>query len=66
MKNNLKENLKLLNNLAEQCENEKDIEHSIELYEPSVSLAELCLMQLKDCKGKLVVLSDKVKEIISE
>lgn len=66
MKNNLKENLILLNTLAEQCENESDLEHSIDIFEQSVSVAEQCLAQLQQCKGKLVVLSDKVKEIIGE
>ncbi len=66
MKNNLKDNLILLNKLAEQCEQENDLEQCIDIYEKSVTVAELCLSQLKQCKGRLTVLSDKVKEIISE
>lgn len=66
MKNNLKENLILLNKLAEQCESETDIEKCIDVYEQSVTVAEQCLEQLQQCKGRLVVLSDKVKEIIGE
>lgn len=66
MKNNLKENLQLLNQLAEQCENSNDIQQSIDIYENSVMVAEQCLAQLKECKGRLVELSNKVKDIIDE
>ncbi len=66
MKNNLKDNLKLLNQLAEKCEQDSDIEKCLDIYEQSVEVAELCLAQLKECKGRLVVLSEKVKDIIDE
>lgn len=52
-----------LEKLASQIETEDSLEKSLAIFEESVTLAADCLKQLDDCKGKLTVLSDKVKEI---
>lgn len=61
----LEEKLSKLDDLAEEMEN-APLEKSLEIFEKSVKLANECLETLNDCKGKLVVLQEKVKRIADE
>ena len=59
----LEEKLARLDELATQIEDEKSLEKSLEIFEESVNLAQDCIKSLNDCKGKLVVLQEQVKEV---
>ena len=59
----LETQLNKLEKLASDIENEDSLEKSLAIFEESVIVAQDCLKQPDDCKGKLTVLSDKVKEI---
>ena len=64
---NLEEKISKLDKLADQIEDENvTLEKSLEIFEQSVQLAEECMTALNDCKGKLVVLQDKVRKITDE
>ena len=64
---NLEEKLAKLDELADQIEDENvTLEKSLEIFEQSVKLAGECMTSLNDCKGKLVVLQDKVRKITDE
>lgn len=59
----LENQLNKLEQLATAIESEQSLEKSLTVFEESVTLAQDIIKQLNDCKGKLTVLSDKVKEI---
>ena len=64
---NLEEKLAKLDTLANQIQDEDvTLEKSLEIFEQSVQLAGDCMSALNDCKGKLVVLQDKVRKITDE
>ena len=64
---NLEEKIAKLDKLANQIEDENvTLEKSMEIFEQSVQLADECMKALNDCKGKLVVLQDKVRKITDE
>ena len=64
---NLEEKIAKLDSLANQIEDENvTLEKSLEIFEQSVQLAGECLSALNDCKGKLVVLQDKVRKLADE
>ena len=64
---NLEEKIAKLDSLADQIEDETvTLEKSLEIFEQSVKLAGECMTALNDCKGKLVVLQEKVRKITDE
>ena len=64
---NLEEKIAKLDDLANQIEDENvSLEKSLEIFEQSVQLAGECMSELNDCKGKLVVLQEKVRKITDE
>ena len=64
---NLEEKIAKLDSLANEIEDENvTLEKSLEIFEQSVQLAGECMTALNDCKGKLVVLQDKVRKITDE
>ena len=64
---NLEEKILKLDGLANQIDDENvTLEKSLEIFEQSVQLAGECMTALNDCKGKLVVLQDKVRKITDE
>ena len=64
---NLEEKISKLDKLANEIEDENvSLEKSLEIFEQSVQLAGECMTALNDCKGKLVVLQDKVRKITDE
>lgn len=62
----LEEKLDKLDKLANQIEDEQSLEKSLKLFEESVTLAADCFQTLNDCKGKLTVLKEKVKEVTED
>lgn len=62
----LEEKIAKLDELANQIEQGTSLEKSIELFEQSVKLADECIKQLSDCKGKLVILQEKVRKLTDE
>ena len=64
---NLEEKIAKLDAMANEIENQSvTLEKSLEIFEQSVQLAGECMTALNDCKGKLVVLQDKVRKITDE
>ncbi len=63
---NLEQKLDKLDKLATQIEEGLSLEESLAIFEESVNLAEDCLKTLNDCKGKLVVLQEKVRKLTDE
>ena len=64
---NLEEKIAKLDTLADQIEDEQvTLEKSLEIFEQSVQLAGECMSALSDCKGKLVILQEKVRKITDE
>ena len=63
---NLEQKIAKLDELANQIEDEATLEKSLELFEQSITLASECMSALNDCKGKLVVLQEKVRKITDE
>jgi len=59
----LEEKLAKLESMADQIEQETSLEKSMKIFAESVSLASECMEILNDCKGQLVVLQDKMKEL---
>lgn len=62
----LEEKLDRLDALTEQMEGGVSLEKSLEIFEESVKLADECMKTLNNCKGKLEILSEKVKRITDE
>lgn len=62
----MEQKLNKLEDLATQIENGTSLEQSIEIFEQSVKLADECMQTLNDCKGKLVVLQEKVRRLTDE
>lgn len=63
---NLEEKLTKLDELTSQIEGDVSLEKSLEIFEQSVELASQCMEALNDCKGKLVVLQERVRKITDE
>lgn len=63
---NLEEKIAKLDEMANQIEGDITLEKSLEIFEQSVQLANECMTELNDCKGKLVVLQEKVRKITDE
>ena len=63
---NLEEKIARLDELANQIEEEVTLEKSLQIFEESINLASECMTALNDCKGKLVVLQEKVRKITDE
>ena len=49
--------------MANKIEQEDSLEESLDIFVKSVELASECMQTLNDCKGKLVILQDKMKEM---
>ena len=62
----MEQKLNKLEDLATQIENGTSLEQSIEIFEQGVKLADECMQTLNDCKGKLVVLQEKVRRLTDE
>lgn len=62
----LEEKIAKLDELASEIEGDISLEKSLEIFEQSVQLANECMVALNDCKGKLVVLQEKVKRLTDE
>ena len=63
---NLEEKIAKLDELANQIDGEVTLEKSLQIFEQSINLAGECMAVLNDCKGKLVVLQEKVRKITDE
>ena len=63
---NLEEKIAKLDELANKIEDEETLEKSLQMFEQSITLASECMAALNDCKGKLVVLQEKVRKITDE
>ena len=63
---NLEEKIAKLEQLADEIEDSVSLEKSLEIFEQSIQLANECMETLNDCKGKLVVLQEKVRKITDE
>lgn len=63
---NLEQKIAQLDELANKIEGDITLEQSLEIFEQSVQLANECMTALNDCKGKLVVLQEKVKRLTDE
>lgn len=63
---NLEEKIAKLNQLADKIEGDVTLEESLNIFEESVRLANECMETLNDCKGKLVVLQEKVRKLTDE
>ena len=63
---NLEEKIAKLDELANEIEGNVSLEKSLEIFEQSIQLANECMTTLNDCKGKLVVLQEKVRKITDE
>ena len=63
---NLEEKIAKLDELANKIEDETTLEKSLEIFEQSINLASECMTALNDCKGKLVILQEKVRKITDE
>lgn len=55
-----------LDELAEQIEQGVSLEKSLEIFDQSVVLADECMKQLSECKGKLIILREKVRKMTDE
>lgn len=63
---NLEQKIAKLDELATQIEMGASLEKSLEIFDESVKLADECMKQLSDCKGKLVILQEKVRKMTDE
>lgn len=62
----LEQKIAKLDELAMQIEQGVSLEKSLEIFDKSVVLADECMKQLSECKGKLVILRDKVRKMTDE
>ncbi len=62
----LEEKIAKLDELADKIEGDVGLEESLKIFEESVELANECLTALNDCKGKLVILQEKVRKLTDE
>lgn len=62
----LEQKIAKLDEMAAQIEEGVSLEKSLEIFNQSVILADECMKQLSECKGKLVILRDKVRKITDE
>ena len=62
----LEEKIAKLDELADKIEGDNGLEESLKIFEESVELANECLTALNDCKGKLVILQEKVRKLTDE
>ena len=63
---NLEEKIAKLDELANEIEGNVSLEKSLAIFEQTIQLANECMTTLNDCKGKLVVLQEKVRKITDE
>lgn len=63
---NLEQKIAKLDELATQIEQGVSLEKSLEIFDESVKLADECMKQLSDCKGKLIILQEKVRKLTDE
>lgn len=63
---NLEQKIAKLDELATQIEQGVSLEKSLEIFNQSVELADECMKQLSDCKGRLVMLQEKVRKLTDE
>ncbi len=63
----LEQNLAALDRLADKIE-DKDVtlETSLEIFAESLKIADECMKQLSDCKGRLTVLQEKMSKLSDE
>ncbi len=62
----LEQKIAKLDEMATQIEEGVSLEKSLEIFDKSVILADECMKQLSDCKGKLTVLREKVRKMTDE
>ncbi len=62
----LEEKIAKLDNLADKIEEDISVEEALSIFEEGVQLANECMSALNDCKGKLVVLQEKVRKLCDE
>ena len=62
----LEDKIAKLDELANQIEGDVTLEEALAIFEQSINLANECMTALNDCKGKLVVLQEKVRKITDE
>ncbi len=62
----LEEKIAKLNEMADRLEGDIGLEESLKIFEQSVTLANECMATLNDCKGKLVILQEKVRKLNDE
>lgn len=62
----LEQKIAKLDELALEIEQGVSLEKSLEIFDQSVALANECMKQLSDCKGKLIILRDKVRKMTDE
>lgn len=62
----LEQKIAKLDELATQIEQGVSLEKSIEIFDKSVVLADECMKQLSECKGKLEILREKVRKMTDE
>ena len=63
---NLEEKIAKLDELALEIDKGLSLERSLEIFEQSVILADECMQTLNDCKGKLVILQEKVRKMTDD
>ncbi len=63
---NLEEKIAKLNELADKIEDDVTLDEALKIFDESVRLANECMVTLNDCKGKLAVLQEKVRNLIDE
>ncbi len=61
----LEEKIAKLNEIADAIDG-ASLEESLKMFEEGVRLADECMVALKDCKGKLTVLQEKVRKLTDE
>lgn len=62
----LEQKIARLDELAAEIEQGVSLEKSLEIFDQSVVLADECMKQLSECKGKLVILREKVRKLTDE
>lgn len=62
----LEQKIDKLDKMAAEIEECESLEKCLGIFDKSVVLADECLKQLSECKGKLVILREKVRKITDE
>lgn len=63
---NLEQKIAKLDELASEIEQGMSLEKSLEVFEQSINLADECMHTLNNCKGKLIILQEKVRKLTDE